>query len=438
MSPSDTPENQPDDDTEKANLRKKRRQNLLEEAKQEAIKAVGNMQPKGKPNPKAPPKVVEVAPIAKSARMRGRHWGLILSFLIFVLAPIAVSTWYLWERAVDQYASTTAFTVRQEQGGGATDLLTGFAAQIGGGGGSPDTAILYEYIRSQRIVSQINEDFDLVSHYSAYRDQDPIFSLAPDPTLEDLVAYWQKVVTVSYDEGSGLMELRVQAFDAETAQTIAQAVLSRSQDVINGLNDQLRSDTLRYAEADLLDAEERVRNARAELTLFRTRTQLIDPETDLAGRLGVVNTLQQQLAEAFIAYDLLLLTTNENDPRVQQAGQRIDVIRDRMAEERANVAGGDGTTATGEDYPSLLAEYEGLLVDREFAEESYRASLAALDIARANAIRQSRYLAAFIEPTLPQTAEYPQRTTLLGLIALFLMLTWTICSLVFYSVRDSR
>lgn len=419
-------------------LRKKRREKMVEEA---AAKAAAAVMEKGGAVPaknRNAPKVVEVAPIAPPASMRRRHWGLVFSFLMFVLVPVIASAWYLWERAVDQYASTAAFTVRQEQGSGASDFLTGFAAQVGGTGGSSDTAILYEFIQSPRLVSLIDEKFDLEGHYSAHWDQDPIFSLTKDPTLEDLVDYWGSIVTVSYNEGSGLMELRVLAYTPDVARDIAAEIIVLSQDVINSLNAQARNDTIQYAEAELVTSQERLRQARSALTLFRTRTQLVDPETDLAGRLGVVNTLQQQLAEAFIEYDLLVLSTSDTDPRVQQAARRIEVIRDRLAEERSNVANGDGSTAEGEDYPTLLAEYEGLLVDRQFAEENYRASLAAVDVARANAARQSRYLAAFVEPTLPETAEYPKRLTMLGFVTLFLVLAWTILALIYYSVRDSR
>ena len=92
----------------------------------------------------------------------------------------------------------------------------------------------------------------------------------------------------------------------------------------------------------------------------------------------------------------------------------------------------------GDAYPKLLADYEGLLVDREFAEEGYRAALTALDIARTNAQRQSRYLAAYVRPTLPQTAEFPRRFVVLGMIGLFVLLVWSIMALIYYSVRDSR
>ena len=77
-------------------------------------------------------------------------------------------------------------------------------------------------------------------------------------------------------------------------------------------------------------------------------------------------------------------------------------------------------------------------MDREFAEQSYTAALSAFDGAQAEAQRQSRYLAAYIKPTLAEEAEYPQRAMLLGLTALFLTLLWSILALIYYSLRDRR
>ncbi len=409
-----------------------------EEAGEKPRKAGGRKGNRGK-RKNQPPQVVEVPPAAGPARMRRRHWGILVSFLVVVIVPVILSAFYLWGRAVDQYGSTVGFTVRQEDGNGASDILGGLAAQVGGTGGTSDTDIVYEFIQSQSLVGAIDEEFDLVSEYSRHYDTDPIFALAPDASLEDLVDYWQRIVRVSYDQNSRLIELRVLAFDPETAQSIARAILERSQALINDLNRQARNDMIRYAERDLAEAQERLRKARAELIRFRTTTQLVDPESDLQGRMGVVNMLQSQLAEALIDLDMLHQSTNQNDPRVTQARRRIEVIRDRIAQERRNVALGE-TGAEGEqgDYPTILAEYEALLVDREFAEESYTAALAALDSARAEAARQSRYLVPYIDPTLPQTSEFPQRWTLLGLVALFLTLSWAILALVYYSIRDSR
>ncbi|TKA84341.1 sugar transporter [Sulfitobacter sp. 15WGC] len=368
------------------------------------------------------------------ATMKRRHWGLFGSFLLIVMMPLMAVVLYMWLVAVDQYSSVTGFTVRQEEGGGASELLGGLAA-LTGSTASADSDILYEFIQSQALIQAVDTQLDLRGHYSALWEKDPAFALWPDPSIEDLESYWQRIVRIS--QSSGLIEVRVLAFDPEMAQAIAQAILAESQSMINALNNQAREDAMRYAREDLEEAVLRLKAARETLTAFRTRTQIVDPEADIQGRMGVMNNLQQQLAEALIELDLLRETTSDGDPRLVQARRRIEVIRDRIFDERRTVVS-DTTEngAVGEDYPSLIAEFESLMVDREFAEGTYRASLAALDLARTKAARQSRYLATYVTPTLAQTSEFPQRFTIAGVVGLFLLLSWSVIVLVYYSIRD--
>ena len=263
-----------------------------------------------------------------------------------------------------------------------------------------------------------------------------------DFTLKALRNLTRKPAKNRNDYGQQVEEYEIQfidgdAIDCDLAQAIGGGIIEESQRMINALNEQARADSLRYAQRDLEGALKRLKDAREALILFRTRTQIVDPETDLQGRLGVVNNLQEQLAQALIDLDVLLDQSSENDPRVKQARRTIIVIKNRIAIERQNVASGDASVV-GDDYPTLLAEYEGLVVDREFAEEGYRAALTALDLARNNAQRQSRYLAAYIQPTFPQSSEFPRRWVLLGMIGLFAVLIWSILALIYYSIRDSR
>ncbi|MEP2529989.1 sugar transporter [Shimia sp.] len=368
--------------------------------------------------------------------MKKRHWGVLFSFFALVFAPFLVAVWYLYFVSVDQYASTVGFTVRKEESGSATDLLGGIA-QFAGAGGSGDADALYEFIQSQEMVEKVDASLDLVGHYSAYWGEDPVFSLWPDATIEDLLWFWGRNVRVSYDQGTGLVNLQVRAFEADMAQAIGNEIVGVSQERVNELNEAARGDLMRYAQVDLEDSIARLKATREALTQFRVRTRIVDPEADIQGRMGVFNNLQQQLAEALVEYDILRTTAVETDPRLVQELQRIQVIQERIRQERETFASGK-VVGGDADYPTLLAEFESLTVDREFAEETYRAALAALDIARANATRQSRYLATYIRPTLAQSAEYPQREILLGLSALFMLMAWSIMVLVFYSLRDRR
>ncbi len=377
-----------------------------------------------------------VRPLAHAARMQRRHWGLAISFAALVLAPLFLVILYLGILSVNQYGSTAGFTVRQENNTSSSDILGGLA-QFTGGGIASDGDILYAFIQSQEMVEAVDAEIDLRAHYTQNWPRDFAFALWPDATLEDLVWYWRRVVRVAYDSASGLTEVQVLAYDPQTAQAIGRAVVAESEARINALSEQAREDAMSYARADAEAALDRLRIAREALTEFRTRTRIVDPAADIQGRMGVMNNLQQQLAEALIAYDMLSGTTRENDPRLINARQRIDVIRDRIAIERQTFASDNTDTgAVGEDYPTLIAEYEALNVNREFAEEIYRAALMALEAARDEAARNSRYLAVYIKPTLSVSSQYPRRWVIAGLAGLFLLLVWSIGALIYYSIRD--
>jgi len=375
---------------------------------------------------------------APPSRLKRRHVSVMVSFAVLVLLPLAVTGWYLWTRAADQYASHVGFSVRTEEAGSAIESMLGPLNLSGSS--TADTDILYEFIQSQGLVATIDRTIDLRAIWSkADPDIDPIFAYRPPGTIEDLVAHWGRKVKIYYDGGTGLIEVMALAFTPEDAQLVAERVFVESSAMINELSAIAREDAIRYARDELEGAVERLKTAREALTQFRNRTQIVDPTVDLQGQAGLLNTLNQQLAQALIELDLLRETTRENDPRIAQAERRIRVIEDRIAEERKKLGFGGG--AAGEDadaFATLVGEYERLAVDREFAEQAYQAALAAYDAAQAEARRQSRYLAAHVRPTLSERAGYPQRGTILGIVALLLVLVWSILVLVAYSIRDRR
>ncbi|MFN4102405.1 MAG: sugar transporter, partial [Pararhodobacter sp.] len=247
---------------------------------------------------------------------------------------------------------------------------------------------------------------DLKAMYSKAWPADPVFAFNPAGTIEDLLAYWNLAVSVAYDGASGLLTLRVLAFDPDDAQAIAQAIFEESSLMINDLTAIAREDATRYARAELDRAVARLTEARQVLTDFRLRTRIVDPQADIQGQMGLLNTLQAQLAAALIELDLIRETARPGDPRVLQAERRIAVIEVRIAEERRKFGDG-GQGPGGEDYARLVAEFERLMVERQFAEEAYKGALVAYDGALADAQRKSRYLAAHIRPTRAERSAYP-------------------------------
>jgi capsular polysaccharide transport system permease protein len=361
---------------------------------------------------------------------------MLIAFCLSVLAPVAAAGRYLFTVALDQYASHAGFTVRREESEPAIEILGGMTSLSGSV--TSDTDVLYEFIRSREMVRRIDARIDLRRAFG--RVEDPVFALWPGATIEDLAAYWPRMVKVFYDRSSGLIELRVQAFTPEDAQAIARAILDEATAMINAMSSVAREDATRHAREELAQSVARLVAARQALTEFRARTRIVDPAADIQGRMGLLATLETQLVEAMIDLDLLRETTRETDPRVVQAERKIAVIEARIASERNRfgMAGESGETPGEAAYASLVAEYERLSVDLEFAEQAYLAALSAHDAALARAQRQSRYLAAYVAPTLAERAEYPRRGLLLALLAAALFLGWSLLMLVYYAIRDRR
>ncbi|WP_349978245.1 sugar transporter [Shimia sp. SDUM112013] len=354
---------------------------------------------------------------------------------MFFLAPLAATLYYLYVIAEDQYASFVGFSVKSEESASATDLLGGLSSFSSSS--SSDTDILFQFIQSQELISRINQSINLEEIYSR-PDFDPVFSYNPDGTIEDLVSYWPWMVRVDLDAKTNLIELRVQAFTPEDAQLVAQEIVNESSAMINRLSAIAREDSTRYARADLEKALERLKLARENLTKFRSETQIVDPTADLQGQMGLLNSLEAQLASAQIELNLLLETAREGDPRIAQAERRIIVIKDLIDEERAKFGIGGNARTNERDYSTLVGEFERLMVELEYAQQTYLGAQAALDTALAEAQRTSRYLATFTQPTLAESARYPQRGIIALITGMFLLLAWSVGVLIFYSVRDRR
>ncbi|WP_017999662.1 hypothetical protein [Paracoccus sp. N5] len=406
-----------------------------QQAKPIPVKPMG--QPVARPAQGQPPArpATPVRPAVAMAQPKRRHWLMLASFLALVVLPTLLWAWYLWARASDQYVSSVGFSVRKEQMAPSIDLLGGLTSFTGGSGSASDTDILYEYIRSQDMVEQIDAQLDLRARFSRDWPHDFVFAFNPEGHVEDLTEYWQRQVKVLYDSSTSLITLNVSAFSAEDAQAIAAAVFKQSSDKINQLSAVAQQDATRLAKAELDKTRDELTATRQAMTAFRMKSQIVDPQADLAGQMGVLSGLQGQLAEALVAHDMLLENAQPTDHRVTQSQQKIDALRRLIDQERGKF-GAEGQGPAGESYAQLMAEYEKLAVDREFAEGAYRTARIAYETAMAEAQRQSRYLAAHIEPKIPQSSTEPQRLWLLFMVAGMLLAAWSVLVLIYYSIRD--
>lgn len=359
-----------------------------------------------------------------------RHRVIRAAFVLVVVLPTLLSAGYLYLRAADQYHSVASFSVRSEDFANPLDALSAFT-QVGASSAS-DSQILYDFIRSQPLVEEVDGSVDLRAIYRR-APSDFVFSLGPDPSVEDLIDQWERMVRVSIDTNSGVLDLEVRAFAPEDARRVAEEVLRLSADLVEDLSRVAREDAMRFAREDVTEAETRLREMRRLVRLFRSENQIIDPEADVTSQMGVIAALETALAEALVERRTLLGYTGEQDLRVVNLDRQIEAIRDQIEDERDRVG---ETGGAGRTLSEVIADYEELLVDLEFSQNAYTAALAAEEQARAEARRKSRYLAVHIPPTVAEESLYPQRALLTGLVFVCAFAVWATGVLIYYNVRD--
>lgn len=369
---------------------------------------------------------------------------LALSFALMVLVPGLFGATYFLLIASDRYSSTIGFSVRgmdgSSAGGDFLGALTGLASV---GTTTTDSFILMDYLEGREVVERLSNDESILSHFSE-DSIDFIYRLDQSLPIEELVEYWQSMITTSFDNTSSIIEVEVQAFSPEMTERIASRVLSYGSELVNTLSQNARRDAVKFAEEEVRRAELRLKMIRMRMKDFRSAESSIDPTKNAEVQIELIAGLEKQLLDTRSRLATLVGTIDESSPTIRQLRKQEEVLIKQILSKRDEISGRSPTplqqATEGTDRLSslsaLLANYEELVVEQEFAQQAYTAALAGLERSRAEADRQQRYLAVFKPPSKPQEAIYPRRLINSLILFLGLLAIWALVTVIAYSIRD--
>lgn len=355
-------------------------------------------------------------PAPGGVALRERARGLRLSIVLCVGVPTLLAMIYYGLIASDVYIAEAKFTIRGDRAIPSSPV----ELALFGGGGGEDGLVVREYVLSHGIVAKLDRMVGLRDAYQA-EDIDYLQRLPADASHEELTEYFADMVDVVYEPESAVTTLRVRAFRREDAQRIAQVTMNLSERLVNQLSDRVAGDTLSFARGELARAEDRVAAARRALTVYRDRTDALDPTQEAGAILGIVGKLEEKLVQERTQLMEYRSYLREDSARIAATKARIAALRAQIAEERKRLTGDDAGRMS-----QMVADYEGLQIELEFARKAYTAMLGSLETARAEAQKQQKYLLPVVEPNLPDEALEPRRV--LGVLTVFF------CSLVVYGI----
>jgi capsular polysaccharide transport system permease protein len=376
--------------------------------------------------------------IALPGRRQSRSYGTYISFVLAVVLPmIAASIYYGWY-ASNQYVAEFRFAVNNTAPS-ATAIGSNMLSMLGGGAGSTavlENYIVADYLTSRQAAEELEQRIRVKSLY-AHPEADWVSRFEASQPMEKFVAYWQKMVTSNYDMVTGSATAQVRAFTPDDALLVANSLVQLSESLVNKIANRSNVDAVRFAETEVLRAQERLKTVRAQLTEYRNKVGVIDPATSVvASNSTVQQTLQASLATLETQLTSLLgRNLSPTSPAVQTLQNQIKATKDQIAAMGATVGTGKDR-AGGAALSSVVAEYEQLELERGFAQALVTTAMQALEQARANAAAQHLYITPYVRPSLPESSVYPRRMFSIIVVGLIAFCLWVIALLTVRSIRE--
>ena len=361
-----------------------------------------------------------------------RRWMKKRAFITALALPTFLAFIYFLVLASPMYVSHASFAIRSSDtsASGGMDFASVFLKTSGSTGN--DAYIINDYIQSLDLAQDIDRELSLVEHYSS-REHDIISRLWQNPTQDELSHYWRWAVVPQLNVDTGIIFLEVKAFSPDMAQKLTQAVLARSEALVNAMNERARQDAVKLAREEVSRAEERVRNAQSAMREFRDAHNLIDPKSTAEGLQSLVSGLEAEATTLRTQISEAKSYMNEDAPLLKSLRQRLAAVEKQLQEEKLRVAGQGSVQG---NLNALVADYEDLTMEAEFAQRQLVSAMTSLEQARIQQMAQSRYVVAYQQPTLPDESLYPRPFLFTLYVFAGMLLILGIVSLVWASIRE--
>ena len=368
----------------------------------------------------------------KRAWRKARRWLKKRAFITALVVPTVLAFIYFLVLASPMYVSHASFAIRSsdKSSSAGMDLASMFLQSSGSTGN--DAYIINDYIQSLDLAQDIDRELSLVAHYSS-REHDRISRLWQSPTQDELSRYWRWAVVPQLNVDTGIISLEVKAYTPDMAQKLTQAVLARSEALVNAMNERARSDAVKLAREEVSRAEERVRRAQRAMREFRDAHNLIDPKMTAEGLQSLVSGLEAEATTLRTQISEAKSYMNADAPLLKSLNQRLAAVEKQLQEEKLRVA---GQRPEQGNLNALVAEYEDLTLEAEFAQKQLVSAMTSLEQARIRQMAQSRYVVAYQQPTLPDESLYPRPFLFTLYVFAGMLLFLGIVSLVWASIRE--
>jgi capsular polysaccharide transport system permease protein len=352
-------------------------------------------------------------------------------FILTTAIPTCLAMMYFGFIASDIFISESRFIIRgpDQQ---STSPLGLILKGTGISRAQEDAYVVQDYIISRDAMYALESELQIKAAYS--KPNGDFIARFPglywDDSLEYFYRYYQNIVAIQLDSASSIATLSIRAFTSQDAQEINRRLLDQAESLVNRLNQRAQQDMIRFALNEVQAAQQKASAAALVLADYRNNKNIIDPEKQSVIPLEHIAKLQDELIATKNKISQIETLARDN-PQIPVLTQQAQLLRDQIAAEMKQVAGGGGRSLA-----SKAAEYQRLALEKEFADKMLASAMSSLELARNEARRQQLYLERISAPSLPDASMEPRRIRNIFAVFLLGLILWGLLSLTVAAVEE--
>lgn len=332
--------------------------------------------------------------IAKTLQLK--YVPLILAAMLTSLAGV-----YWFAVAAERYVADAKVIIQTPSNGSHFSLR----GMISGGNLNNKSDLLYlmDYLTGQDVFGQLDDKFKLTQHFQS--DKVDFVARLKSGSKIDAHERYQELVTVTLDDYSGVLSVKVSLYESGLSADVAKELLKIGEAYLNKINLEMVFEQVEIITQQTNEMKDALIQSRKNLLLFQNQHNLLSAEGEIATLQGLISELEGQVAAKEVEFNVVGKSMTKRSYSYSKTEKELTALKEQLAQARARLSG----VSHGQSFTSVLSKYEELKLQAEFDLEMYASAMRTLELTRAESAKQLKKVVVLQSPNSSDIASEPER-----------------------------
>ncbi len=319
------------------------------------------------------------------------------NFIFGLVITFFLTGFYYYGIGRKRYFVLSDVVVRKAGNDASTNLS--LTSLLGGGNKSSleDAKYLRTYLESPQVLEDLKKEFNFKKEYAkTFPDFYP--GLQMNASREKEYQTFRKQISIILNESTGIIRINTLGFTPNATYKLNKFLIKKAETFTNKLSQDVFKEQYEFAKNEARQNSQKLKKASFELQKFQQSNKTLDLQSYGVATSNFINILESELVNLKIKYSALKREfIDQNAPEIISIKGQIEDLELQIANEKDSLV-----SENGKNLDEKIARLFELNAELNFANDLYKASLAAAENTRLESLKRARFIAIISNPTIPE------------------------------------